>query len=113
MSVAVHEGFGVIVVILGAMVAKVMTFAAGAALGYLGRAAPEGRANPKGSAGPVGSRPPEGMTKPDGRGPSTVMVNVWFEVLVTNFVTMTVGRPGVMVTNPEQSVRVVGFNPGS
>lgn len=76
MSVAVHNGLGVTVVILGAKVAKVMTFPAGAALGYRGRAAPEECATPEGSAGPVGSRPAEGMIKPEGRGPSTVMVNV-------------------------------------
>lgn len=102
-----------IVVILAAMVPKVMTFPAGYALGYRGRPAPEERTSPNGSAGPVGNRPPEGITKPDGRGPSTVTVNVWFDVLVTNFVTMTVGRPGVIVTTPEQSLCAVGLNPGS
>lgn len=111
-SVAVHKGLGVIVVILGAMVPKVMTFPAGDALGYRGGAAPEERGAPKKSAGPVGNRPPEETTKPDGRGPSTVTVSVWFDVLVTNLVTMTVDRPGVIVTNPEQSLRPVGLNRG-
>lgn len=112
-NVAVHKGLGVIVVILGAMVPKVMIFLAGDALGYRGGAAPEERATPKGFAGAIGNRPPEGRTKPEGRGPFTVTVNVWFDVLVTSFVTTTVGRPGVIVTNPEQSVCPVGLNLGS
>lgn len=110
--VAVQKGLGVIVVILGAMVPKVITPPAGEAVGYRGGAAPEEYGAPKAGAGPIRERLPDGIIKPEGRGPSTVTVNVRFEVLVTNFVTMTVGRPGVTVTDPEQSLCPVGLNLG-
>lgn len=99
-------------VTLGAIVPKVIIPPAGDAVGYRGRAAPEASGAPKVSRGPIGSRPPEGIIKPEGRGLSMVMVNVRLDVLVTNFVTMTVDRPGVIVTTPEQSVCPVGLKRG-
>ena len=111
-GVATHNGLGGIVVLLTTMAPKVMTSPGGAAMGNRGSATPEELAAPRGNGRPEGMRVVSGVPTPDGIGPSTVTVKVWLEVLVTNLVTTTIGRPSVTVTVPEQSSCPVGCNRG-
>lgn len=109
-AIATQKGLGLIVVlVLVVITATVVTTAERSAVGNKGRAAPEGLAAPIRNPVPAGRRPVIGIPNPEGIGSFTVTVNVWLDVLVTNLVVTTNGRPLVTVTVAVQPSSPVGL----